>query len=96
MSSLTLSRWCLLVFAFSANAQDAPTGALLYQTYCAGCHTERVHERVPGRSIVTSRAALESQVRRWAGEIKRTLSADEIRDIVDYLDRSYYRFSKPE
>ena len=29
-----------------AAAQDAERGRLLYQTYCGGCHYERVHDRL--------------------------------------------------
>jgi len=82
----------LLPLAASVQAQDAQRGALIYETYCGGCHYERVHERPPERSIVKSRAQLQVQVERWAPQTKRAFTVEEIRDVVEYLDRMHYRF----
>ena len=34
-----------LLLPAAASAQDAERGRVLYQTYCGGCHYERVHDR---------------------------------------------------
>ena len=36
----------LLLLPLAASAQDPASGKMLYETYCGGCHYERVHERM--------------------------------------------------
>ena len=84
----------MALFAASALAQDAQRGALAYQTYCGGCHYERVHDRPPERSVVKSRTMLQAQVMRWAPQTRHEFTGDEIRDIVEYLDPTHYRISE--
>jgi mono/diheme cytochrome c family protein len=87
--ALTLAL-ALALLPLSAAAQDVARGRLLYETHCGECHYERVHERL--RSDVKDLADLRAVVARRAGETKRTFSADELRDIVEYLNVSHYRF----
>ena len=82
-----------LLLPAAAAAQDAERGRLLYQTYCGGCHYERVHDRL--RSEVKDLSDLRDMVARWAPQTKRTFSLDEREDIVQYLNESHYRFGLP-
>ena len=91
-----MRRASLLVLAFlplAAAAQDAERGRLLYQTYCGGCHYERVHDRL--RTEVKDLSDLRDMVGRWAPHTKRTYTLDEREDIVQYLNESHYRFGLP-
>jgi mono/diheme cytochrome c family protein len=80
----------LLLFPLAAAAQDAARGRLLYETYCGGCHYERVHDRL--RTEVKDLSDLRDMVARWAPQTKRSFSLDEREDVVQYLNESHYRF----
>jgi len=80
----------LLLAAHAAAAQEPERGRLLYQTHCGTCHYERVHERI--RSDVKDLADLRDTVARWAKQTKHQFTLDEIEEVVQYLNRSHYRF----
>ena len=65
-------------------------GQMLYENHCQGCHTSIVHVRERHRA--RSMEDLEHWVRQWAGELKLPWSANEIGDVVDYLNQRYYKF----
>ncbi len=69
-------------------------GRLLYETYCGGCHYEKLHERPRARSLVNSQAQLRTQVMRWAPQTKHRFTREEIEAVVEYLDRSHYKLEK--
>lgn len=88
-------RWLLTSIAFvclPAAAQDAARGKLLYETQCSGCHYERVHQRPPGRSRVLTLADLRDEVARRAALTGKPFTLDDLADVAEYLNRSYYRF----
>jgi mono/diheme cytochrome c family protein len=77
-----------------AQAQDVERGRLLYDTHCNECHYERVHERL--RSDVKDLEDQRAVVARRALETRRrSFSADELDDVVYYLNVSHYRFGLP-
>ena len=82
-----------LLLPAAAAAQDAERGRLLYQTYCGGCHYERVHDRL--RSEVKDPSDLRDMVARWAPQTKRSFTLDEREDITQYLNESHYRIGLP-
>jgi mono/diheme cytochrome c family protein len=72
-------------------AQPAESrGTLLYQTHCIACHDTQIHWR--DRRLVTDWASLSAQVRRWQANIGLQWTADEIDDVVRYLNTMIYRF----
>lgn len=79
----------LLALALPVQAQDLQRGRLLYETHCAACHGEKLHER--DKTIVKSMADLRDQVARWAKQTKRAFTLDELEDIALYLNQSHYR-----
>jgi len=81
-----------LALAFPAWAQDAGRGKLLYDTHCATCHSERLHDRV--QSKIKSLADLRDEVARWAPQTKRAFTPDELEDVVQHLNRSHYRLGE--
>ena len=83
----------LALLPFPAAAQDAERGRVLYQTYCGGCHYERVHDRL--RSEVKDLSDLRDMVARWAPQTKRSFTLDEREDIAQYLNESHYRIGLP-
>ena len=56
----------LLALPFAATAQDADEGRVLYQTYCGGCHYERVHQRL--RTEVRDLSELRDMVVQYLNE----------------------------
>lgn len=84
----------LLVLAAPAAAQDPGRGKQLYETHCGGCHYERLHERARERSLVQSLAALRVEVARRAVQARRDFTIDDLDDIAEYLNRSYYKFER--
>ena len=83
----------LPLLAAAQAAEPAERGRLLYQTYCGGCHYERVHDRL--RTEVKDLSDLRDMVARWAPQTKRTFSLDEREDVVQYLNESHYRIGLP-
>ena len=84
----------LLTAALAAWAQDAARGKELYETHCGGCHYQRVHERDRTRSRVQSLAQLRAEVARWAQQVNRPFTLEDLDDLAEYLERSHYRFDK--
>jgi hypothetical protein len=66
---------------------------LLYENYCQRWHISIVHVRDAQRA--RSLKDLEYWVARWSNELKLQWSADEICDVVDYLNRRYYKIAVP-
>lgn len=94
MTAAQLAGATLLLVALPAWGQDAARGKQLYETHCGGCHYERVHQRERGRLQVKSPAGLRREVARWAMQLKRPLALEDLDDIAEYLERTYYRFDK--
>lgn len=76
-----------------ALAQDPGRGKLVYETQCSGCHYQRVHERERAKSLVKSLADLRDQVALRAGMTGRPFTLEDLEDVAEYLNRSYYKFT---
>ena len=74
-------------------AQDAGRGKLLYETHCGDCHYERVHQRDRDKSAVRTLADLRDQVARRAAQTGRAFTLEDLGDIAEYLNRTYYRLA---
>ena len=86
----------LMLFLFAAGAaqaQNTDRGRLLYETHCATCHTERLHDR--DKSTIRSYGQLRAEVGKRAAMTNRRFSPDELDDIIEFLDRSHYRLDVP-
>jgi cytochrome c1 len=81
-----------LLAVLPAQAQDLQRGKLLYETHCASCHSEKLHQR--DKTVVKSMADLRDMVARWARETKRSFTLDELEDVAAYLNQSHYRLTK--
>jgi cytochrome c5 len=80
--------------ALPAAAQDAERGRLLYEAHCLSCHYERIHKRDPAKSLVRSHAQLRLEVAQRAALLKTRLAIEDLDDIAEYLNRSYYKMAK--
>jgi cytochrome c len=89
----------VLVAAYALPGQAAPLlgdaadrGQGLYENHCTVCHDASVHTRDARR--VHNRGELQLYVSTWSYHAQLDWSREEITDVVDYLDRSYYRFTE--
>jgi hypothetical protein len=64
-------------------------GRLLYENHCTHCHASVVHVREDRRA--RSLKEIETWVMRWAGVLKLTWNASDVAEVVDYLNRRYYK-----
>jgi mono/diheme cytochrome c family protein len=80
-----------LLAAGQSCAQDAPSGRVLYETYCDRCHDVKIHRRDPARSKVATIADLRDMVARWAPQTGRTFTPDEIEAVAQFLNATHYR-----
>lgn len=95
---MAISRSFTLLAMFAApaigSAQDAARGRELYEAYCFDCHYPRVHEMPRGRSEVQNLQHLRELVSSRATLTKHRFTEQEKADVVEYLNRSYYRLAK--
>jgi hypothetical protein len=69
---------------------DSDQGKKLHDANCTQCHSTSVYTR-PDRKV-KSLAALSSQVTSCTHMAQATLTEDEQKTIVDYLNRQFYKF----
>ncbi len=75
------------------SADMVSRGQLLYENHCTRCHASTLHVRQARRA--ESLKVLQGWVIRWSGEEKLNWSGEEIAEVVDYLNRRYYKFPPP-
>ena len=78
--------------ALPAFAADVEKGKKLYTERCGGCHDTKVHTR-PNR-IVHTYEDLVNRVRFCDNAAKANLSEEDIYDVSDYLNDTFYKFLK--
>jgi len=71
-------------------AETVSRGQLLYENHCMSCHESVAHIRDDRR--VMSFEALEAWVVRWANQQQLGWGPGEVVEVVDYLNRRYYKF----
>ena len=81
-----------LLGSAGAGAQDLERAKLLYETHCLACHYERLHART--RTTIRSLEDLRDVVALRAPLTKHRFTLNEIEDLVQYLDRTYYRLER--
>lgn len=80
----------LLAIGTSLQAADADKGKSLHDEHCMRCHDSSVYTR--SDRLISSLPALETQVRRCDNALGTTWFDEEISDVVQYLNQSYYKF----
>ena len=94
MKSRSFVCLCLLLAANSvlaASPQETAQsrGQLLHENHCIRCHTSSVYTREPRK--ITNLNDLSKSVGKWSKVAGLNWSQAEIHDVVDYLNREYYR-----
>ncbi|MEJ2258565.1 MAG: cytochrome c [Woeseiaceae bacterium] len=71
---------------------DVQRGEQLHDEHCMKCHDDSVYTR--DERFVASRQALVKQVNRCAQNTGTEWSDDDVDDVVDYLNATYYKFDQ--
>lgn len=71
----------------------ASRGQMLYENHCMQCHESVLHIRE--RRAVKTLPELRASVTHWAGEAMAPWRAEEIAEVVRYLNDRYYRLTEP-
>lgn len=74
----------------SLQAADIENGDDLHFTNCTGCHDASVYSRDDRR--VRSLSQLGTQVRFCKDSLGLTWFDDEVNDVIEYLNQTYYHF----
>jgi len=69
---------------------DSAQGKKLHDTYCTSCHNTSVYTRRDRQ--IKSLEALNQQLTECTHAAQVTLSSDEQRSIVKYLNEQFYKF----
>lgn len=70
---------------------DPQRGRALYENHCQVCHTSRVHSRI--NKLPINHAELRAIVEHWQREEGLRWTAQEIDDVVDFLNRTRYGYA---
>ncbi len=84
ISGIALSLSASLVMA------DADKGKKLHDAACMKCHDNGVYSRTD--RFITSREALGKQVRRCQLNVGAQWFDEDVADVVQYLDGTFYQF----
>ncbi len=87
---MTLALAVAVLAPAAALAANAKRGQLLYENHCTVCHTSVAHVRE--QRIAHSVDDIRKQVLRWSGQLNLEWRAEEVADVVEYLNSNYYHF----
>lgn len=90
---VAMSMLLLMSTSASAQAPDASRGQALYENHCVVCHTSQVHARV--NRIAATRPEIRAIVEKWQSQQKLAWNAQDVEDVVEFLNRTRYRFPAP-
>lgn len=80
---------CILgLHAVPSLAEEFSRGQALYENHCQSCHADWAHTR--SQREVASPEELHRRVAAWSIHAGLNWSAEEVRDVADYLERSFY------
>ena len=83
---------CLLPLSSSAVAPTNPErGRLFYENHCRDCHESNVHIREV--QAARSLEAVRTQVERWQAVLKLEWSAEDVGDVAEYLNATWYHYA---
>jgi hypothetical protein len=70
--------------------EEFSRGQALYENHCQTCHETWAHTRNGRR--VTSMTELRNRVAAWSNHAGLNWTEEEVGDVTDYLNRTFYRF----
>lgn len=92
MRTITAAALALLLAGLAQQlpAADAGHGKSLVEQHCTSCHDAAIYTREGRR--VTTLDGLQKQVRRCELSLGLKWFDEDVADVVDYLNGTYYRF----
>jgi mono/diheme cytochrome c family protein len=78
--------------AAAAAAAEFDRGQALYESHCGECHKSWAHTRVQRK--VENVSELRERVVAWSAHTGQVWSAEDIDDVVQYLNRRFYQFTE--
>ena len=75
----------------AAGAADAARGETLHRA-CLSCHGTELY--LPPKRKITSLSRLKKEVERWNDIYNPKMTKRELQDLVEYLNRDFYKFGK--
>lgn len=90
VAALTLAVVAAPAFATALLPGDAARGQALHQAQCTGCHDSGVYTRPDRR--VKSIEGLIGQVEFCNRNLGNRLTREQVNDLVQYLNQTYYKF----
>lgn len=72
-------------------AGDPAKGAELHRA-CLGCHGTELY--VPPLAKITTSSALKKEIAKWNDRMNPKFTRQELENLLAYLERDFYRFSK--
>ena len=69
-------------------------GQLLYENHCRVCHDQSVHKRAGHRAH--SKGEINYWTTRWSKELELNWSTQDIDDVVDYLQNTFYQHTQED
>lgn len=88
-----LAALCAVLALPQAGAEEQfDRGRALYENHCMSCHESWAHTR-EGRHVRTMRE-LRTRTEAWSVHSRLDWSAEEIDDVTDYLNRTFYELQQ--
>ena len=88
-----LAGLCTVLVLPQAGAEEAfDRGQALYEHHCMSCHESWAHTR-EGRHVRTL-SELRSRTEAWSVHSRLGWSAEEINDVTNYLNRTFYQLGQ--
>jgi len=91
MTKPVLSILLLLLYPLATSA-NPERGRLLYENHCRSCHESNVHIRQT--QAAKSLKALRAEVVRWQGVLTLQWSAEDVGDVAEYLNATWYHYAE--
>ena len=73
-----------------AQVPDAARGRALYENHCVLCHSGTVHARA--KRLLITRTEVREIVEKWQTQQRLGWSTSDLEDVVEFLNRTHYKF----
>jgi mono/diheme cytochrome c family protein len=90
-AALPIIFWLVPLACLAAPA-NTDRGRLLYENHCRACHESSVHIREV--QAASSLPAVRAQVARWQEVLKLQWSAEDLGDVAEYLNATWYHYAQ--
>jgi len=90
LASICIASALVASVGCAAGVPDIERGRALYENHCEVCHTSKVHSRI--NRLPIDLEELRQIVDNWQKEEHLQWSAQDVEDVVQFLNRTRYKF----